>query len=570
MAQEPRRRLAAILVADVVGYSRKMNENEEATLAALKSLWSDVVDPAIAKHRGREFKSVGDGKLVEFASAVDAVQCAIALQESSQQTELQLRIGVHIGDVVADGDDMLGDGVNIAARLQREADAGGILISAAVNDQIRGKVRAVFADIGELNLKNIDQPLRALKWTGAAAARAEPRPAPRSLAVLPFTNLSNDPEQEFFADGLVEDIITTLSKLSGLTVIARNSTFMYKHRQVDVREAAHALGVQFVLEGSVRKSGDRMRVAVQLVDARTGGNLWGERYDRNVDDIFALQDEITLIVATELQAQLTEGEQARLRYTVTRNVEAWTLYAQGMAHYRSGVMSPEGMGRARALWERALTLDPNSSVLHAMLANLRVADARMGWWDKREDAISIGAAHVRQALALDPCNADAHASSGMLLNLQRRFDEAEHAVRRALELAPGSADVAAYAAVVLTSAGAYAEAIAAIEKALRLSPTPPANYLGIQGNAYRLAGKFPEAIAAFKAYSDRSPGFGNLDLAIIYQRQGRVSEARAEVTRALRARPNLSVSGFAAAQIRRDDESLAADLEALRAAGLPD
>jgi adenylate cyclase len=565
------RRLAAIMVVDVVGYSRRISDDETATLEAMRALWNDLVDPAILKHAGRAFKSVGDGKLVEFSSAVDAVACALAIQNGAASTDLPLRIGVHIGDVVADGDDMLGAGVNIAARLQQAAPAGGILLSGAVHDQIRGKIHASFADIGEIHLKNIDTPMPAWKWPvhSAHAALRQERDSIPSLAVLPFVNLSQNAEHEFFADGLVEDMITTLSKLSGLTVIARHSSFLYKHRQGDVREVARALGVRFVLEGSVRWSGAGVRISAQLIDAAAGTTLWGERYDRRVDDIFALQDEITLIVATELQAKLTEGEQARLRYATTHNVGAWTLYAQGLAYYRSGVMTPDGMGRSRALWQRALQLDPNSAVLHALLANVQMIDARLGWWDARDKAVAIGMGHVAEALKLDPDCADAHMSSGMLLTMQRRFDEAENAMRRALELAPGSADIAAFAAVVLTASGAYAEAIAAIERAMKLSPTPPANYLGIRGNACRLAGKFTEAIEAFQAYSDRIPGFGSLDLAIIYHRQGRLPEAHAEIERALAARPNLTVKGFASTQVRRNDDQLAEDLAALRAAGLP-
>ncbi|MBX3431274.1 MAG: hypothetical protein KF779_16935 [Hyphomonadaceae bacterium] len=568
------RRLAAILVADVVGYSRMMGEDEAATLRALRSLWADVVEPSAERNKGRVFKSVGDGKLIEFSSAVDAVRCALDIQERRTLVEPPLRIGVHVGDVVIEDGDLLGDSVNIAARLQQEAPANGILVSGAVYDQLRGKLGISLSDLGELKLKNVRTPVRAWKWTaggaGSMSATGADQSSTPSLALIPFVNIGNDPEQEYFADGLVEDMITTLAKLSGLTVIAPNSTFLFKDRKADARETARALGVQFILEGSVRRSGDRVRITVQLVDGKSGASLWAERYDRAVEDLFALQDEITLIVATELQVKLTEGEQARLRYTTTQNVEAWTLWAQGLAHYRTGVMTPEGSGRARQFWERALECDPNSSNLHGMLATLRVADARLGWWGTREDAITIGMEHARKALDLDPNNADAHLAAGMLLYLQRRFDEAENAARLALELAPGAADVAALAATVLAAGGAYDEALSAIERAMRLSPKPPANYFGIQGNVLRLAGKDIEATAAFQTLSRRNPGFGHLDLAIIYYKQGRAEEARAEVTEALKARPRLSVTSFAITQVRRNDEALAADLEALRASGLPE
>ncbi len=567
------RRLAAILAADVVGYSRKIRLDEAGTLSALKTLWANTFDPAVTQFRGRVFKSMGDGKLAEFGSAVDAVRCAIAIQEMSDPSALLLRVGVHVGDVVVDGDDLLGDGVNVAARLEKEAPTKGILISDAVHDQILGKIQAPFAAAGALSLKHIDHPIKAWKWTAnvtIASAAASPDERLPSLAVLPFANLSNDLEQEFFVDGLVEDIITTLSKLSGLTVIARNSTYLYKGRAVDVREVARELGVRFVLEGGARRSGNRMRITTQLIDAETGGHVWAERFDRDVDDIFALQDELTLILATEMQVQLTEGEQARVRYTTTSNVAAWTLWAQGLAYYRTGVMTTDGMGRARACWEAALVLDPRSSELHAMLANLRVADARLGWWGDRNSAIAIGQAHVRAALELNPDNPDAHISAGMLLRLDRQFDEAVDAVRKARSLAPGSADIAAFAATVLTAAGCHDEAIEAIERAMRLSPKPPPNYLGIAGLAYRLGGRSEEALAAFTKYSEHSAGFGQLDLAIILQRAGRTEEARTAITRLLSKRPQMSIKQFVASQVRRDDREIDNDVAALRLAGLPD
>jgi len=332
------RRLAAILAADVAGYSRLMGADETGTLSALRRIWHEQFDPAVAAHSGRVVKRMGDGALVEFASAVDAVECAVAIQGAmaarnaalADGAAVDFRIGVNLGDIVIEGDDIFGDGVNVAARLEGAAPRGGVLVSEAVHAQIRGKTGIGFVDAGRLALKNIEAPVRAWRWagdaTGGAAEAALPGPGEiASIAVLPFANMSGDPEQDVFADGLVEDIITTLSKLSGLRVIARNSTFVYKGRAVDVREVARELGVRYVLEGSVRRGGSRIRINVQLVDATTGGHVWAARYDRTIDDIFAVQDEITLNVATELQVHLTEGEQARLRYTTTTNVAAWEL-----------------------------------------------------------------------------------------------------------------------------------------------------------------------------------------------------------------------------------------------------
>ena len=319
---------------------------------------------------------------------------------SAGDKPIAFRIGVNLGDIVIDGDDIFGDGVNVAARLESQAPAGGVLLSDAVHAQVKGKVDLAFADAGEIALKNIEQPVRVWRWGegGVAAAQAAKPAAPRSekptIAVLPFTNMSNDPEQEFFADGLVDDILTTLSKLSGLNVIARNSSFAFKGRNVDVRQAGRELGARYVLEGSVRKAGNRIRITVQLIDAETGTHVWAERYDRAIEDIFAVQDEITLILATEMQVNLTEGEQARMRYSSTSNVEAWNYWAQGLAHFRTGVVTKDGVGKARACWEKALALDPNSAALNAMMAFMHNADARFGWWDDRPTAIAKSKQHL--------------------------------------------------------------------------------------------------------------------------------------------------------------------------------
>ena len=354
------RKLAAILAADVVGYCRLAGAEEDRTLARLRALRSDLVDPTIAVHHGRVVKRTGDGALVEFRSVVDAVRCAIEVQNGMvernaglpPERKIEFRIGIHLGDVVEEADgDLMGDGVNIAARIEAIADPGGISLSHAAYEQVRDKVAQNFVDRGEQSLKNIARPIRVYALARAAepatgAAPATPSaPAPAapqtpekpSIAVLPFQNMSGHAEQEHFCDGLVEDIITTLSKLAGLRVIARNSSFVYKGRSVDVREAAKQLGVRYILEGGVRKSGNRIRITSQLIDASDGTHLSAERYDRSIDDIFAIQDEIALILATEMQVKLTDGEQVRLRYTTTNNVEAWTCWVQGLFYYRQGL-----------------------------------------------------------------------------------------------------------------------------------------------------------------------------------------------------------------------------------------
>jgi len=583
MAEERlQRRLAAILSADVVGYSRLMGIDEAGTLSRLNALRRELIDPAIAAHSGRIVKLMGDGALVEFASAVDAVTCAIEIQRQlrehdasgSEADPIQFRIGINVGDIIIEGDDILGDGVNIAARIEGVAEPGGISLSEDAWRQVQGKVAAHFVDGGEHNLKNIARPVRVYRAKLDEDRAAEPAAAPLpstdqpSIAVLPFQNMSGDPEQDHFCDGLVEDIITTLSKLPGLRVIARNSSFVYKGRSVDVREAAKQLGVRYILEGSVRKSGNRVRITAQLIDAKDGTHLWAERYDRAIDDIFAIQDEITLVLATEMQVKLTEGEQARLHYTTTKNVEAWTYWVQGLSHYR-GPVTKENMGPARLYWEKALALDPTSAALNAMLGFMHCLDARFSWWDDRETALGKARTYTDKALELEPSNADAYRTSSVLLLAQGRYEEAVVNAKRSVQLAPGSADVGELASFVLASSGHPEEALILIEKAMALNPNHPAVYFGILGNAYRLSGRIEEAIAAFKAYDARHPGFGLADLVIAYQQNGQANEAKQTAQRLLAVRRNFTITSWLKTQFRRDTARLDADIAALRVAGLP-
>lgn len=580
--RRPQRRLAAILAADVAGYSRLVAADEAGTVAALREVWARCLNPSVAAHGGRVVKMMGDGALVEFASAVDAVECAVAIQRAVAGSAaartgagpIALRIGVNLGDIVIDGDDILGDGVNVAARLEGRAPVGGVLVSDSVHAQTAGKVGITFADAGALALKNIAAPVRAWRWAGDGAPTApEPAEPPEadelpSIAVLPFANMSGDPEQEHFADGLVEDIITTLSKLAGLRVIARNSTFVFKGRAADVREVARQLGVRYVLEGSVRKGGSRIRITAQLIDAATGAHVWAERYDRALDDIFAVQDEITLVLATEMQVRLTEGEQARLRYTTTSNVEAWTHWAEGLAYYRRSV-TREDSAAALACWKRALALDPGSASLNAMVGFKHFSDARFGWWDDRETALAKGRAYAERALELDPENPDVHFTIAFGLLMEGKFDAAVAHARRAVQLAPGSADTAIFACFILAFAGFPGEAVGHGETAMSLSPKYPPYYLGILGNACRLAGRTGEAVAAFQGYHARNPGFGLADLVIIRQRAGEADEARRLAQQLLSVRRTFTISGWADTQFRADRDGLAADMAALEAAGLP-
>ncbi len=526
---------------------------------------------------------MGDGALVEFGSVVDAVECAIAIQRAMAARNLaagrpiEFRIGINLGDIVIEGDDILGDGVNVAARLEAQAPPGGVLASDVVHAQVTGKVGITFIDAGEIKLKNIDRPLRVWRWDGEQTALtatpefnfAVPLVGDKpSIAVLPFVGMGNDLEQEFFADGLVEDILTTLSKLSGLSVIARNSSFVYKGRAVDVRQVARELGVRFVLEGSVRKAGNRIRITVQLIDATTGIHVWADRFDRTVDDIFAVQDEITLMLATEMQVRLTEGEQARLRYTTTTNIAAWNLWIQGLDHYRS---SWQGHAQACSCWEKALALDPGSASLNAMLGFAHFVDARHGLTQEpRELLMTKAEAYIARALAIDPENPDAYRAASGILLLKSRFDEAATAARKAIKLGPSLADVAMFGCFVLTCAGHAAEGIGHIERAIALSPNYSPSYLGVLGNAYRLAGHREEAMAAFRGYHARVRGYGLADIIMIQEQAGHLEAARETATQLIAARPTFTVTSWLRTQFRIDAEQMASDAASLRAAGIPE
>lgn len=588
------RKIAAILAADVVGYSRLAAADEDRTLARLRALRSDLIDPTIAMHHGRVVKWTGDGALVEFRSVVEAVRCAIEIQNSMLERNtglpsdrrIDFRIGIHLGDVVEESDgDLMGDGVNIAARLEGIAKPGAICLSEDAYRQVKARLGLSVHDLGATSLKNIPEPIRVYaldvggapegdakttgKATDEAGASTLTQSEGPSIAVLPFQNMSGDAEQDYFCDGLVEDIITTLSKLPRLRVIARNSTFVYKGRSVDIREAARQLAVRYVLEGSVRRSGNRVRITAQLIDSKDGTHLWAERYDRAIDDIFAIQDEITLVLATEMQVKLTEGEQARLRYTTIRNVEAWNLWVQGLSYFQHGPIKDKNT-TARICWEKALVLDPSSAALNALLGFLHVVDARFGWWDDRETALAKARAYADRALELDPGNADAHITSGCVSLMRGHHEDAVSDARRAVELAPGSADVAANASFILTPSGYPGEAATHSERAIALSPHYPPHYLGMLGDAYRQTGRTEQAIAAFRACHARNPGFGLTDLVIAHHEAGQAEDARRAAEQLMLARPNFTIAGWLKTQfIRRDRERVEADEAALLAAGLP-
>src|SRR5213595_3644474 len=428
------RRLTAILAADVVGYSRLMGANETGTLAALKALRADFIDGKIAEHQGRIVKQTGDGMLVEFPSVVNAVACATEVQRGMRDRNadvpgdrrIQFRIGVNLGDVIVEGEDIFGDGVNVAARLESIAKPGGIMISGSVRDHVGDRLDLAFEDMGEQNLKNIERPIRvysvalnkpaARDTKDAVPAQGEQLERP-SIAVLPFNNMSGDPEQEYFSDGITEDIITDLSNVSGLFVFARNTAFTYKGKPVKVQQAAQELGVRFILEGSVRKAGSRVRVTGQLINGKDGGHVWAKRYDRDLTDIFAIQDEITHAIVEQLKVKLLPQEKKSISQAPTDNVEAYTYYLRGRQFLHRHSKSYYQL--ARRMFAKAAELDPRYARAYAGIADCDSFLLLHYHVDVPLDTILETSA---KALALDNRLAEAHASRGLALSIQKRFE----------------------------------------------------------------------------------------------------------------------------------------------------
>lgn len=434
------------MAADVVGYSRLMGANEVGTLTALNGRRTEVIEPRIAEYKGRLVKLTGDGLLVEFPSVVNAVECATAIQREMrarnadvpEDRRIELRIGINLGDIIVEGDDIFGNGVNVAARIEGAGRPGGVSVSSSVRDHIGNKLDIGFEDMGAHRLKNIDQPVRIYEVVqaggtraGVAAGSAGPTDTKPSIAVLPFTNMSGDPEQEFFSDGISEDIITDLSKISGLFVVGRHTSFAYKTKTDHLERIATELGVRFLLEGSVRKVGNRIRITGQLIDGTSGGHLWAERYDRDLTDIFAIQDEITKAIVDQLKVRLLPEEKEVFGQPPTANVEAYTLYLRGREYFHSPTKA--FLGLARQMFVRAAELDPSFARAYAGIAN---CDARLvGWYGVRvplEDILAM----ADKALALDPRLAEAQAARGESLRVAGRSDEAIAAFERALELDP--------------------------------------------------------------------------------------------------------------------------------------
>jgi adenylate cyclase len=552
--QRVERRLTAILAGDVVGYSRLMGADEEGTLSRLNAHRREFLEPKIADHRGRIVKRTGDGILIEFASAVDAARCAVEIQHGMiernapvpQDKRIELRIGIHVGDVIIEDGDIFGDGVNIAARLEGIAQPGGICISDDAYRQVRGKLDANFQDAGEQELKNIARPVRVYQLQpggGATEAPALALPDKPSIAVLPFQNLSGDPEQEYFADGMVEDIISGLSRIKWLFVIARNSTFTYKGRPVDVKQVGRELGVRYVLEGSVRKVADRVRITGQLIDAATGAHVWGERYDRRLEDIFALQDEITLNVVGAIEPSLRDAEIERVKRKRPDSLDAYDLVLRALPHVY--VAMPEEATKAVPPLEKALALEPSYAGAHGLLAWCHeILFVRAGF---KEENRAAAIHHAQAAITHGRDDATALALGAFVIGMvEHDRVTAMEAFERALALSPSSAFTLFLGCIVLAYAGEAERAIDWAERALRVSPIDRlANFAQhIIAIAHFQRGRYEEAANFARRAVQSNPSFSvsHSLLAAALAKLGRTEDAKAAATQVLALQPSFSSS----------------------------
>jgi adenylate cyclase len=552
MAEERvNRKLAAILAADVVGYSKLMGADESGTLNALKRHRETVFDPAVAAHNGRIVKLIGDGTIVEFGSVVDAVSCALSIQRAASlppdqngaPSVIVLRIGINLGDVIIEADDIYGDGVNIAARLEPLAEPGGICISSIVNESIGNRVDVQFQDSGDIQVKNIDRPIRVWRWHPSmpAVSAAAPKPAAAkpaangahkaataSIAILPFTNMSGDPEQEYFSDGISEDIITDLSKIAGLTVIARNSSFTYKGRAVDVRTVGRELGVGSVLEGSIRRAGQRVRITAQLIDADNGAHLWADRYDRDLTDIFEVQDDVTHRIVDALKVTLSPTEKAQRSEAKASDMEAYELSLRAREVLLGPTKNRETFEQARKLFVRALELDPNFAKAYAGLAFAYMFDYQNRWSDNPDASIGLAKEYAERAIEKDPKEALAHAVAAVVATFSRDIERAQSEIDTALSLNPNMAMAYNIKGGTRIYLGRPEEAIPLIERAMRLDPATNQQFLHFLGMANLLAGRYETAAAALRERIRLVPNtdFSRSLLASALGHLGQTEEAR--------------------------------------------
>jgi len=591
MAGDTQRRLAAIVSADVVGYSRLMGVDEEGTLASLRAHRSELIDAKIAEHGGRIVKTMGDGLLLEFPSVVNATQCVIEVQQNmaerndgiDEDKRIVFRIGVNLGDIIIDGDDIHGDGVNTAARLQEIATPGGIAISHRVYEDIRARLDATFQDAGEQTLKNIALPVKLWQWSPTATATAIaaggsetlPLPDKPSVAVLPFDNMSGDPEQEYFADGIAEDVITALSRFRSLFVIARNSSFSYKGTSPDVRTVARELGVRYVVEGSVRKAGSRVRITAQLIDAISGNHLWADRFDGALDDVFDLQDRITEQIVVAVAPEIQTHELERVRRKPTESLSAWEIYQQGLGHLHR--INEADRTEAIRLFREATELDPGFALAHAQLSFTLFTSVVLGLVEDREGTIASARAAAEKAVSLDRNEALAHVALGRSHMISGEIEMAILELRTAITLNPnlywGSFQLG-FAYYVF--AGQPEQALPHFDTALRLSPRQPGRWapLMMKGTVLRMLGRHDEAVECCRQACQYSNTgfFPYFHLANALAEAGLKSEARAAVDRAIELHPRLSISIslYRDRSVNMHERSAKSTLDSMRKAGFPE
>lgn len=581
------RRLAAIVAADMVGYSRLMAADESGTISRHKSHRKDLIDPSIAAHNGRVVKATGDGLLVEFSSVVNAVQCAVEIQgaiveqESTGAAERQMlyRIGINLGDIVVDGDDIFGDGVNVAARLEQLADAGGVCISDVVYQNVKSKLDLRFESLGAKALKNIPGEIQIYRIRPKSALAATSGPMPLndkpnlpskpSIAVLPFTNMNNVRDQEFFADGMTEDIITALSRIRELFVISRNSSFVYKGRAVRIEDVARELGVRFVLEGSVRVAGNRVRVTAQLIDGHSGGHVWAENFDGDLDDIFAVQDGITRSIALAMQVKLTYGESARLWEGQTKSLRAWEKMSLGR-HLLLRFNAIDNR-EARRVFEEALGIDPNYTGAMVLLGHSYWWEARFDTSADKELCLQLAEEQVERALGIDPNLGIAYMMSGGNAFLRDRHDEAIRLCQKAVDLAPSDAWANGFLGIVCIFGGESERAVAALKTAMRLSPYHPTWYSYQFTLANLWAGDLAAAEAAARSYFRQEPDdpYAYTSLATVYAFQQREDDAAGMISELKKRFPAFAMRDIVLSKRYKEREKLDRVVEVLRRAGLP-
>ena len=579
-----KRRLVAILAADIVGYSRLMGADESGSLAQLKTHRKELIDPIIEENEGRIFKTTGDGLLVEFPSAVGAVRCAAEVQKGMEERNyrvpedrrVRFRIGVNVGDVIVEGEDLFGDGVNVAARLEGLAEPGGICVSSRVHDDVRGKLDLEFRGLGEQTLKNIERPVQAF----AVLLTSEPSfegpklstPEKPSIAILPFTNMSGDPEQEYFSDGITEDLITELSRFRWFFVIARNSTFAYKGKSPNVTEVARELGVRYVLEGSVRKAGSRVRITAQLLDASTGHHLWAERYDRNMEDIFELQDEIASTIAGKIGPELSKAELQRVKTRRSENMDAWDTYLRGMSHlYR---YSKDDIAAAQKLFEQAIEAGPDFVAAHVGLAEAHYYEGVYGFSESLKDAGTRALVPAKRAVELGPDDPEVHSTLGRVLYLQREHEPAIRELRTAIELNPNLALAHYGLGAALAFSGQAEEALQHLNMAIRLSPHDPnmGSFLVRLADASIFMHHYDQAVEWAKKAVQRT-GFQWSRHAALISALGHLEledEARRALDVLLNLRPDFSLTFIRQRHLIDDPVYLEHYIDGLRKAGAPD